>query len=42
MFMMKVGTYSKSNMLNLMVMFNRPALDGDIPFCENWVQKVKI
>ena len=41
-FMLKCGTYTNSNMQNLMVMFNFSAFEWKYLFWENLVQKVKI
>ena len=39
---MKLGAYTDSNMLNLMVMFNCHVLDQEYPFGVNIVQTIKI
>ena len=40
-FEMKVGTYTNSNMMNLVVMFICSTFDGKYPFWANFVRQVK-
>ena len=40
-FEMKVGTYTNSNMMNLVVMFICSTFDGKYPFWANLVRNVK-